>query len=404
MTNKQAATKVVHRLREEGYQALFAGGCVRDMLLGRQAKDYDVVTDARPKQVMDIFRRTLEIGAQFGVVVVMLKKHQVEVATFRTESGYADGRHPQEVHFSNAREDAARRDFTINGMFYDPVAEQVYDYVGGQTDLDRQVIRTIGEPHERFSEDFLRMLRAVRFATQLDFEIDPATWNAVRELAGNITRISGERIGMELEAMLISPNRARGARLLIENELADQIFPEIDPNELTAGIGVLEQLPNGAGYELTLAGLFSACKSAAVINSLAVIRPSNALIKHVQFLLDNRGVLLEDDMRLARLRLLLAEPYFDDLYEYQLAIQKAKGESVKPLETIRSRAQELKGTELTPDPLLDGHELMKLGVKPGPMVGEVAREMYLEQLDNRLRTRQKAEEWVRNRINSDKTG
>ncbi len=178
MSNKQAAIEVIQELQRHGYQALLAGGCVRDMLLGRPAKDYDVATDARPDDVMRLFYRTLKVGAKFGVVIVLTRGRQVEVATFRSEAGYEDGRHPTRVDFTSVAEDASRRDFTINGMFYDPLKEQVIDYVGGQADLRNRIIRTIGDPDERFGEDYLRMLRAIRFSTQLGFEIEPHTYSA----------------------------------------------------------------------------------------------------------------------------------------------------------------------------------------------------------------------------------
>ncbi|MCD6392697.1 MAG: CCA tRNA nucleotidyltransferase, partial [Planctomycetes bacterium] len=167
MTNREPAIKVIRRLHKAGHEALLAGGCVRDMILNRAAKDYDVATDARPQEVVKLFARTRKIGAKFGVVMVLDRNQQVEVATFRTESGYADGRHPDKVEFATAKADAARRDFTINGMFYDPIEKKILDFVGGQADLARCVIRTIGKPHDRFGEDYLRMLRAVRFSTRL---------------------------------------------------------------------------------------------------------------------------------------------------------------------------------------------------------------------------------------------
>jgi len=225
MTNRQAAIRIIKRLRRNGFQALLAGGCVRDMLLGRAAKDYDVATNAHPKDVIKLFRHTLKVGAKFGVVIVLIEGGQVEVATFRTESGYVDGRRPAKVEFAGAAEDAGRRDFTINGMFYDPLKREVIDYVNGQADLKKELIRTIGKPKERFDEDYLRMLRAIRFSTQLRFVIEPATWSAISRKVKNITKISGERIAMELEAILINPNRSAGARMLIRSGLAETIFP-----------------------------------------------------------------------------------------------------------------------------------------------------------------------------------
>ena len=205
MTNKQAAIKVIERLQQSGYQALLAGGCVRDMLLRRRAKDYDVATSARPKDVIRLFRRTLKVGAKFGVVIVLIEDRQVEVATFRTETGYVDGRHPGSVKFTTAAEDAGRRDFTINGMFYDPLEKQVIDYVGGQKDLSRRTVRTIGEPSERFSEDYLRMLRAIRFSTQLNFAIESSTWSVVCRNARKITKISINVITLNSYFTFITP-------------------------------------------------------------------------------------------------------------------------------------------------------------------------------------------------------
>lgn len=195
MTNRQAAIQVVKVLRQNGFEALLAGGCVRDMLLRRRAKDYDVATDARPDEVAKLFRRTLQVGVKFGVVIVLIRGMHVEVATFRTEADYNDGRHPASVEFTNAAEDASRRDFTINGMYFDPIEEKVIDYVGGQADLEKKIIRTIGRPEDRFEEDHLRMLRAVRFSTQLDFAIEAATFAAICAHAHTITKMSGERIG-----------------------------------------------------------------------------------------------------------------------------------------------------------------------------------------------------------------
>ncbi|MBN2129808.1 MAG: CCA tRNA nucleotidyltransferase, partial [Sedimentisphaerales bacterium] len=228
MTNRQAAIEIVRQLHRRGFEALLAGGCVRDMLLGRCAKDYDVATNARPEEVMRLFRRTLKVGAKFGVVIVLTRGRQVEVATFRSEAGYEDGRHPGTVEFTSAAEDASRRDFTINGMFYDPLERRVIDYVDGQADLKRRIVRTIGDPQARLGEDYLRMLRAVRFSTQLEFEIESRTYAAIRRHAESIVRISGERIVAELEGILCHPNRAAGASLLSEMGLLAVIFPGLE--------------------------------------------------------------------------------------------------------------------------------------------------------------------------------
>src|SRR6184192_3150574 len=186
---EEAARKVVARLRENGHIAYFAGGCVRDMVRGLAPKDYDIATDARPENVQALFPRTYAVGAHFGVIIVLEDDFQFEVATFRSDEAYIDGRHPSAVHFSSPEEDAKRRDFTINGMFYDPVAEEVIDFVGGRADIDAKTVRAIGNPAQRFAEDRLRMLRAVRFATVLDYKMDDQTWEALVANAPSITQI-----------------------------------------------------------------------------------------------------------------------------------------------------------------------------------------------------------------------
>ncbi|MBN1457344.1 MAG: CCA tRNA nucleotidyltransferase, partial [Sedimentisphaerales bacterium] len=286
MTNKKAAIKIIKTLRGEGFQALLAGGCVRDKLLGRVAKDYDVVTDARPGDVIRIFSRTKKIGAMFGVVMVLISDRQVEVATFRTESGYADGRHPDNVRFATAEEDAWRRDFTVNGMFYDPVEQTILDYVGGRGDLEKKILRAIGEPEQRFAEDYLRMLRAVRFSTELEFDIEEETFLAIKNLASKITLISGERIAMELETILTNPRRSEGARLLWESGLSSAIFKNYDIKNAKFGMEVLGNLPEQIDLPLGLAGFFCDCETKFVLEKCDMLKLSNAHIKHLRFLLD----------------------------------------------------------------------------------------------------------------------
>ena len=398
MANRQTAIKIVRQLHRHGFQALLAGGCVRDMLLGRRANDYDVATEAQPKDVIRLFKRTLKVGAKFGVVIVLLDGQQVEVATFRTESGYTDGRHPGSVEFANAAEDASRRDFTINGMFYDPLEKEVIDYVDGQADLKARIIRTIGKPSERFGEDYLRMLRAVRFSTQLGFEIEPATWRAIRRNAGNITGISGERIAMELEGILVDPNRAAGATMLIESGLAETIFPALLRKHAQKAVAILGQLRKTVDFPLALAGFFADAETDAAMRACRVLKLSRNQNKHTKFLLANRGRLLDTEMSLAQLKKILAEPYFRDLYELQRAIQKAAGEGRKgiaPLIRLRKRIKALGDVELQPTPLLNGHDLIKLGAAPGPTLGQLAEEMYIAQLEGVLRTAEQAGQWAR---------
>jgi tRNA nucleotidyltransferase/poly(A) polymerase len=396
MTNKQAAIQIIRRLRKAGFQALLAGGCVRDMLLGKKPKDYDVVTDATPAEVCKIFRRTIKVGAKFGVIIILADSQQVEVATFRTETGYTDGRRPDKVSFTSAQQDALRRDFTVNGMFYDPLQKKVIDYVGGQKDLKSKNLRTIGKADERFSEDYLRMLRAVRFAAQLDFEIEKNTLIAVKKYSGRITKISGERIAAELELLSAAAGRKKGVKLLIKTGLAERIFP-IFKNARAAelAVKVFDYLPKGIVFELAVAALFVACRTGDAMENLKILKLSRNQLKHIKFLLERRGYLLNGDMGLAHLKLIISEPYFEDLYSLQKAIQKADGKSLSALLTVRRRADALAGSQLRPKPLLNGHELIQLGAEPGPQVGHVGRELYIEQLSENITTRQQASNWVK---------
>jgi poly(A) polymerase len=398
MSNKQAATEIIERLQQHGFEALLAGGCVRDMLLGRPAKDYDVATNARPDDVIRLFRRTLKIGAKFGVVIVLTQGQQVEVATFRSEAGYEDGRHPTEVRFTSAAEDASRRDFTINGMFFDPLKQQVIDYVGGQADLQKGVIRTIGDPDERLGEDYLRMLRAIRFSTRLDFPIEPQTYSAISRNAASIVKISGERIAVELEGILSHPNRAAGASMLVETGLAEAVYPGFTGDPAKRGVAVLVQLRKKVGLPLALAALFADCPTDFGMERTEVLKLSRSHIKHMKFLLSHRGRLLEWDMSLARLKKLLAEPHFQDLYELERAIQKATlgNKGVTPLLRLRRRIRDLGGVEVKPKPLLDGHDLIHLGAVPGPVLGCLVEELYSAQLEGEVQTREQAQQWARN--------
>ena len=266
------ALDVVRQLRTAGFEAYWAGGCVRDELLGRRPKDYDVATNATPPQIRALFgnQRTLPLGAAFGVITVLGPRPagMIEVATFRQDAEYSDGRHPDHVTFSSAREDAARRDFTINGMFFDPVDRKVIDFVGGQEDLQNGLIRAIGSPRLRFGEDKLRMLRAVRFAAAFGFAIDAETAAAVREMAPQITVVSPERIAMEMRRVLTEPGRVQGVRLLVELGLAAAVLPEIVPGDgasparVEHALGVLGRLQN-PGFPLALAALLAGQADAA---------------------------------------------------------------------------------------------------------------------------------------------
>ena len=249
MTEREFAISVVRRLQEAGHQALWAGGCVRDERLGLVPNDYDIATDARPEDVKRLFRRTVAVGISFGVVEVLGPRERpelrVQVATFRSDVSYSDGRRPDEVIFSSPKEDALRRDFTINGMFYDPLHDRLLDFVGGREDLDKRVLRAIGDPVVRFTEDKLRLLRAVRLATRFDLTIDAATAAAIRSMAPEITVVSAERIAQELRQLLEHAQRARGMNLLFELGLVHAILPELAPMK-----GLAQGLPSAPTGDL----------------------------------------------------------------------------------------------------------------------------------------------------------
>ena len=395
--SKKAALKVITTLHQAGHQALLAGGCVRDMLLDIDANDYDVATSAHPGQVAELFRKTLMVGAQFGVVVVIMNKQQVEVATFRNEAGYADGRRPDTVHFTNDEEDALRRDFTINGMFFDPIEEKVIDYVGGRQDLAAGIIRAIGNPVERFTEDHLRMLRAVRFAARFDYQIEPDTFRAICDHSAKIKKISAERIAAELEKILTHPNRLLGMQMTQSSGLLQHIFPH-DPAKFTDGINLLAELPN-ADFALALAALLINFDTKPVQKICRHLKLSNDVRKKTSWLLDSLPLLLDAlPLTKGRLKLWLANEYFDDLLTLAYARARQASAPTDPLDRLTEQITDLGDEPVTPTPLLDGNELMALGIPQGPLLGKAAADTYLAQLEGEFATKSAATEWVKHNL------
>ena len=394
LENKKAALKVITTLHQAGHQALLAGGCVRDMLLDIDANDYDVATSAHPQQVAKLFRKTLMVGAQFGVVVVILNKQQIEVATFRNESGYADGRRPDEVHFTNAEEDALRRDFTINGMFFDPIEEKVIDYVGGQKDLAARTIRAIGNPIERFTEDHLRMLRAVRFAARFDYQIETDTWQAICDHAEKIKIISAERIAAELEKILTHPNRHLGMQMTQSSGLLQHFIPH-DQAKLTDGINLLTELPE-ADFALALAAVLINLNTKSVQKICRQLKLSNEDRKKTAWLLDSLPDLLQSlPLTKGNLKLWLANAYFNDLLTLAFARARQTGQSTEQLDHLTQQISDLGNEEISPVPLLDGNELMALGIPQGPKLGKAVSHTYLAQLEGEITTKAEAAAWVK---------
>lgn len=396
-TSREFAVEIVQQLQNANYTALWAGGCVRDQLLGKKPKDYDVATNATPKQVRNLFgrNRTLPIGASFGVITVLGPKSAdpIEVATFRRDTGYSDGRRPDAVEFTDAREDAIRRDFTINGMFFDPIADEVIDYVGGQEDLQQQTIRAIGNPHERIEEDKLRMLRAIRFASTLGFSLEPKTLAAVQQHAKEISVVSGERIGAELRRMLAHPNRAIAARLLRESRLLAQILKgsdSLDGNQwekVLCSLSTLQE-PN---FSCATSILVELIGDRRIVDKLSEAwKLSNDEKKLISWILDHQSTLAQaSKLPWSQLQPRLIQP------EARMALEvlQATGDVDEEVAFCRERLQWPK-EQLDPLPFLDGSKLKELGIAPGPMFGKILNSVRDRQLDGEITSVEQAIEFA----------
>lgn len=429
---ERSARRIVQRLRDAGFTAYYAGGCVRDMLRGEEPHDYDIATDARPEQVQALFRRTVAVGAQFGVICVIDDGVEFQVASFRADGRYLDGRHPVSVTFATPQQDAERRDFTINGMFYDPLGGEVIDFVGGRRDLDARVIRAIGDADARFREDRLRMLRAVRFATVLDFEIEPATWRAVRENAAHIREVSAERVREELMKILLSPRRVRGFDLLDESGLLREILPEIEglkgckqPPQFHPEGDVfvhtrrmLELLPEQVSAPLVLSVLFhdigkpgtfsidpveqrirfsghdklGAEMTGEIMARLRFSRREidatvEAVAQHMVF----KDV---QNMRVAKLKRFMSRENFDDELELHRVDCTSSHGALDNYDFLKTKREEFASEPLIPPPLITGRDLIALGLVPGPRFKEILDAVQSRQLEGTLTTREEALAWV----------
>ena len=429
---ESTARAMVDRLRAAGHVAYFAGGCVRDLLRGKTPKDFDIATEARPDQVEQIFQRTYAVGAHFGVIVVLENGFQVEVATFRSEGAYLDGRHPVAVHFSSPEEDARRRDFTINGMFFDPPNDVVIDFVGGRDDLKARLVRAIGDPAQRFAEDRLRLLRAVRFATVLDFEIEAATWEAIVQAAGTIGEISAERIRDELVRIFLSAQRKRGWDLLDTSGLMKQILPELEalkgceqPPQFHPEGDVfqhtrlmLQFLPDEVSLPLVFSVLFHDIGKppTARVDEDGRIRfnghdrigaeMTEALMQRLRFSRAEIDATVEavrqhmvfkdvPNMRIARLKRFMARPTFsDELQLHRVDCLSSHG-MLDNYEFLQHKQEEFANQPIIPPPFVRGDDLIALGLKPGPRFGEILEAIETRQLEGALRDREDALAWVR---------
>jgi tRNA nucleotidyltransferase/poly(A) polymerase len=396
------AFDVVQTLRQAGFSALWAGGCVRDLLLGQDPHDYDVATDARPAQVQKLFKRTIAVGAQFGVIEVLGPKGMhVQVATFRSDESYSDGRHPDAVRFSSPQEDAQRRDFTINGLFFDPIKEEVIDYVGGQADLKSKIVRAIGNAPERIKEDKLRMLRAVRFVSRLGFQLDPTTRTAIKTMSDQITQVSAERITDELKKMLTPPTRASAITLMLELSLLANLLPEATNESCEKTFMLLTHLPEETvSLPLAWASLLfdlGICKideppSISFLNELAArFRLSNQERDHISWLIQQLPLVRSaDQLEWADLKPILASPLNADLLTLLDAACVGLGWQKAGLDYCRERLQFWTQEQLDPPALVTGEDVANLNVKRGPDFKKLLDAVRGEQLNEKIKTRDEA--------------
>ena len=433
MEAKAAATDIARRLQNAGHIAYFAGGCVRDELLGHPPHDYDIATSAKPTEVQALFPHTQAVGAHFGVILVMEHGRAFEVATFRSDHQYIDGRRPEMVTFSTPEEDAERRDFTINGMFHDPVSARFIDFVGGQRDLQNKTLRAIGDATARFREDKLRLLRAVRFAARFDYEIEADTWNAIRAHAADIHAVSAERIREELVKIFAHPNRVRGFDLLDQSGLLKEILPEIEalkgceqpPQFHPEGDvfvhtrAMLELLPPDASATLALSVLFhdigkpptfryhahedrirfsghdrvGAEMTERVMERLRFSRAetdrvTEAVRQHMVF----KDV---QKMRTAKLKRFMAREGFDEELELHRVDCTSSHGALDNHEFLQNKAAEFANEPLIPPPLVTGRDLIALGWTPGPRFGTILESVQTAQLEGTLTTTEQALAWIK---------
>jgi poly(A) polymerase len=427
------ARAVVERLQNAGFTAFYAGGCVRDALLGITPKDFDIATSARPEEVQRLFPRNVAIGAHFGVISVLEGGYDFQVATFRSDEAYIDGRHPTGVTFSTPQMDAERRDFTVNGMFFDPVREEIIDYVHGREDLKSGLLRAIVDPAARFREDRLRLLRAVRFAATFGFEIDTATWQAIQANAPEIHVVSAERIREELVRTFTSPGRVRGFDLLDSSGLMAQILPEItalkgceQPPQFHPEGDVyvhtrimLELLPPQTSVPLVFSVLFHDIGKPATysldpaegrirfsghdkvgaemtIRLMEKLRFSREEIDATAQAVSNHMIFKDvQSMRVARLKRFMANPHFEDELELHRVDCASSHGMLDNYDFLRQKREEFAREPLIPPPLVSGRDMIALGWKPGPKIGEILEAVQTRQLEGTLTSREEALAWLK---------
>ncbi len=406
------AAKIVYRLMEHGFEAYIVGGAVRDLLMGIIPEDCDITTSALPKEVRRIFRATVPIGIEFGTVLVVIdKKYPIEVTTFRSDGKYLDGRHPSSVKFStDIREDLKRRDFTINGLIYDLKREEVLDYVGGIADIEARKIRTIGKAIERFEEDRLRMLRAIRFAARLNFELESSVLEAIAELKEKLTSVSPERIRDELFKTLGGPHPARGIQLLRETGLLELIFPSLDGESTKLSIKLLEKLEILRGKKsskylkkepcLELSLLFYPTKEKGRFEGeLLALKPAKRVVKRVAELLKYISTLKRfTQLSTADKKRLLRREFVTELLTMGRVLSEAGLMEAREVLEAERCLSEWSEEELNPPRLMSGEDLKRMGYPPGPRYKEILSALETAQLNGELKSREEAERWVKDKF------
>jgi poly(A) polymerase len=424
------AVFIVKRLRASGYEAFFAGGCVRDMLLRKTPQDYDITTNARPEDVQKVFPDTIPVGAQFGVILVLLDGQPFEVASYRHDGPYLDGRHPSSVRYGSLEEDIRRRDFTINGMIYDPIDDRVIDLVEGQRDIERRLVRAIGDAEHRFEEDRLRMIRAVRIAASLGFAIDEGTFAAIEKLAATISQIAWERIGDEITRILTESGARRGFELLDATGLLQVLLPEIAalkgtrqspdyhpegdvfnhtllllsqlkvPSETLAYACLLHDVAKPLCFreEAGRITFYGHTEKGALMAEeiLKRLKRSRTAWERVAYLVRNHLRHIQaPQMRLSTLKRFLREEGIEELLELTRIDALASNGDLQYYQFCKSRLAELNEGEIRPAPLVRGDDLIALGFTPGPIFTEILRQVEDRQLGGELENREQAMDWIR---------
>jgi len=392
-----SALKIIQELRKQGHEAYLVGGCVRDMVMGLEPADYDIATSAHPEEIMQLFPRTEGVGAKFGVVLVIQHGQPYEVATFRSDRAYVDGRRPTGVVFTDAKQDVQRRDFTINGLLYDPAEQNVIDYVSGQADIRAKIIRAIGDPRHRFEEDKLRILRAIRFAARFGYEIEKDTWAAVQEMAPKIHQVSSERIREELSRILTEGQAARGLRMMEESGLRQEILPELRWNDHIEKC--LETIPRDRQPDFATAVLLHETPATDVRRIVERLKFSRAEMHHVIALVESLPSFSRiRQMPLSELKRFFRLVRFEDHLDLARIHAIAAGLGLAGYEYARTKYDTFSEDEIAPRLLISGEDLIAMGFEPGPQFKEMLTLIEDEQLEGRLTTRDQAIALVKTRF------